>query len=152
MERRIYRGNLTPAALAEHLVRHYDPLENLQAQDIGQGEAHAVQIGRGDVPRDLRHAVTVAITPAADGQQGIAVTLGQQQWITPQTATFAAAMGLIGVLVTPWALFALLWPLSDVIGSTTLPGDIWNTIDMYVAGSGGSLDRAEELRHPHAGG
>ena len=67
-------------------------------------------------------------------------------------ATFAATMGLIGVLVTPWALFALLWPLSDLIGSTTLPGDIWNTIDMWVASSGGSLERAEELRHPHAGG
>lgn len=85
MQRRIYRGDgLSPADLAEHLVAHYDPQENLQAQQIGRGDAHAVQIGRGDVPHDLRHAVTVAITGAPDGGGGLAVTLGQQQWLTPK--------------------------------------------------------------------
>ena len=58
MEQRIYRGNLSPAGLAEYLVQQFDPREDLQAQDLGQGDAHAVQIGRGDVPKDLRHAVT----------------------------------------------------------------------------------------------
>jgi len=150
MQRRIYRGDgLFPADLAEHLVGYYDPQENLQAQQIGRGDAHAVQIGRGDVPQELRHAVTVAITGAPDGGGGIAVTLGQQQWLTPKMATYAATMGLISLLVTPWALFALLWPVSELIGSTTLPDDIWNTIDTYVASQGGVVDQTEELRHPH---
>lgn len=108
------------------------------------------QIGRGDVPQDLRHALTVAITPAPGGEEGIAVTLGQQQWLTPKMASFAAVMGLIAVLVTPWALFALLWPVSEMAGSSTLPGDIWNTIDTYVASCGGTLAQTEELTHPHA--
>jgi hypothetical protein len=151
MEQRIYHGNLSPAALAEYLVQHYDPQENLQAQDIGKGEAHVVQIGRGDVPHDLRHAVTVAITPASGDPEGIAVTMGQQQWFTPTMATFSAIMGLIAILVTPWALFALLWPVSEMVGSSTLPGDIWNSIDIYAASNGGALGQTQELVHPHVG-
>ena len=151
MERRIYRGNLSPAALAEHLVQQYDPQENLQAQDIGQGEAHAVQIGRGDVPKDLRHAVTVAITPAPDGQQGIAVTLGQQQWITPKLATHAAMIGLVGLLITPWALFGLLWPVSELLGSRALPGEVWSAIETYALSQGAALAQTQDVQHPHIG-
>ena len=82
---------------------------------------------------------------------GIVVTMGQQQWLTPKMATYAAVMGLISLLVTPWALFALLWPLSEAVGSGTLPGDIWNTIENYVVGEGGTLARTQELTHPHTG-
>ena len=76
--------------------------------------------------------------------------MGQQQWLTPKMATYAAVMGLISLLVTPWALFALLWPLSEAVDSGTLPGDIWNTIDNCVISQGRSLGRAQELTHPHA--
>lgn len=138
MEQRVYRGDVEPEGLADYPVGHFDPQENLQAQKIGQRGTHLVQIGRGDVPADLRHAVTVAIAPA-EGGAGLAVTLGQQQWLSPPTATFAAMMGLLGVLVTPFALFALLWPLSEAVGSATLPGEIWTAIDTYVASEGGSL-------------
>jgi hypothetical protein len=151
MERRVYHGNLSATALADHLVTTFDPQENLQAQRIGEGETCAVQIGRGDVPEDLRHAATVAITPLDDGgKPGIAVTLGQQQWLTPKMATYAATMGLISVLVTPWALFALLWPVSDLMGSMSLPECIWNEIDNYVITQGGQFDHTEELKHPHS--
>lgn len=152
MEQRIYHGDISPESLADFLVGHYDPQENLQAQKIGQGSANAVQIGRGDVPQDLRHAVTVAITrTSGEEAPGVVVTMGQQQWLTPKMATYAAVFGLLGVLVTPWALFALLWPLSDAVGSSTLPGDIWNTIDNHIISQGGTLGRAQELTHPHAG-
>src|SRR5262249_16312273 len=77
-------------------------------------------------------------------ERAVAGTMGQQQWLTPSMATFAAAMGLVGLLVTPWALFALLWPLSDVVGSTTLPGDLWNTIDTYMASQGAVFGGAQE--------
>ena len=150
MEQRIYRGSLSPADLADFLVTHFDPQENLQAQNIGHGGAHAVQIGRGDVPQEIRHAVTVAITSAPDGGGGLAVTMGQQQWLNQRMATFSAVIGLVGLLVTPFALFGLLWPLSEAIGHSTLPGEVWSTIDTYVASHGGTLDRTEELKHPHA--
>jgi hypothetical protein len=150
MERRIYSGTISPADLADYLVQHYEPQENLQAQNISQGGGHAVQIGRGDVPKDLRHAVTVAISEAPDGESGIAVTLGQHQWLTPNMATYAATIGLISVLVTPWALFGLLWPASEAVGDVILPNDIWDTINDYVLSRGGHLLRTEQLEHPHA--
>jgi hypothetical protein len=149
MEQRNYRGDLDPDDLADFLVGRYDPQENLQAQRVGQVGMHLVQIGRGDVPKELRHAVSVAIAPAED-KSGLIVTLGQQQWLDAKSATFAAAMTLVGMLVTPFALFALLWPISDAIGSATLPNDIWSTIDSYVAAQGGTLGLTQELQHPHA--
>ena len=80
--------------LADYLVQRFDPQHDLQAQKLGQGDSLVVQIGRGDVPEEIRNAVTVGITRATDSEQGIAVTLGQQQWITPKLATHAAMIGL----------------------------------------------------------
>ncbi len=150
MEQRIYHGPVTPQDLADHLIAHFDPLENLQAQVVGKDGAIIVQIGRGDVPADLRHAVTVAIASDRTIDGGVIVTLGQQQWLTPQMAGFAAVMGLVAVMITPWALFALLWPVSEAVGSSTLPADVWGAIDLFVAGHGGSLEHTEQLEHPHA--
>jgi hypothetical protein len=150
MEQRRYSGSITPQALADYLVEQYNPKEDLQAQRLGEGESVIVQIGRGDQPEEIRDTVTVSITRRPDGQAGVMVTMGQQQWLTPKAVTFAAAMGLIGLLVTPWALFALLWPLSSAVGSMTLPGDIWNTIDLYAASQGATFGGSEELLHPHA--
>lgn len=148
MEQRTYRGNLDAQELGDFLVGFFDPQSDLQAQRIGQEGTHLVQIGRGDVPEDLRYAVTVAITPAAGGD-GVTIAIGQQNWLTPKTASFAAAMGLVSLLITPFALFALLWPLSDAVGSTTLPRDIWSAIDTYVASKLGSLTTTQQLQHPH---
>jgi hypothetical protein len=151
MEQRIYHGNVSPEGLADFLVQRYDPQDDLQAQKIGQGDSLVVQIGHGDLPEKIKHAVTVGITRAIDTEQGVVVTMGQQQWITPHMAAYAAMMGLISVLVTPWALFALLWPVSELIGSRTLPGDIWNAIETYVLSQGATLARTQDLTHPHEG-
>ena len=75
--------------------------------------------------------------------------MGEQQWFTTKMATYAAMMGLIAILVTPWALFALLWSLSTMIGSRTLPNDIWQQIQIYVIGQGGTLGASQTLSHPH---
>jgi hypothetical protein len=64
-------------------------------------------------------------------------------------ATYAAMMGLISLLVTPWALFALIWPLSDLVGSTSLPADIWNSGDTYLASRGATRALDQSLVHPH---
>jgi len=151
VEQRIYHGNVPPEDLADHLVQQFDPKPDLQAQKLGEGDSLLVQIGRGDEPAKVRHAVTVAITRAADGAPGLALTMGQQQWFTPAMAGFTAMMGLISFMVTPWALFALVWPVSDMIGSATLPGDIWNSIDLYMASRGATRGPDQQLAHPHAG-
>ena len=149
MEQRRYRVEIDPQALATFLVEHFDPQEDLQAQEIGQTGSHLVQIGRGDVPKDLRHAVTVAIARSDDG---LTVTMGQQQWLDPKTATFSVAMGLLGLIVTPFALFGLLWPLSEALASSSIPGDVWNAVDTFLASAGGHLDRTDDLQHPHTSG
>jgi hypothetical protein len=149
MEQRIYRGgNVPPEDLAAHLVQHYEPQENLQAQRLGEGASLIVQIARGDVPEERRHAVTVGILRKPDDT--VAVTLGQQQWLTEKMATYTAVMALVSILATPWALFGLLWPLTSYVGSATLPGDIWSTIDTYMATRGAELGGSEVLQHPHA--
>jgi hypothetical protein len=149
MEQRIYRGNLTPEELADHLVNHFDPQNDLQAQKIGSGGSFVVQIGRGDVPKDIRHAVSLGISPAPDGP-GVAVTMGRQQWISPGSATGAAALAMVSVMVTPWALFGLLWPLSDAIGRQSLPRDVWEVVDVFAGSRGAILAGTQELTHPHA--
>ena len=76
--------------------------------------------------------------------------MGQQQWFSPTMAGYTAMMGLISVMVTPWALFALIWPVSDMIGSATLPGDIWESIDLYLASRGATRGPDQQLSHPHS--
>ncbi len=76
--------------------------------------------------------------------------MGKQQWITPKIATYAAMIGLVSVLVTPWALFALLWPVSELIGSRSLPDDLWSTVETYILSQGATLAQTQDLRHPHA--
>jgi hypothetical protein len=149
MEQRIYHGAVAPEGLADYLVQHFDPQHDLQAQKLGGGDSLAVQIGRGDVPEELRNAVTVGITRTTDSEQGITVTMGQQQWITPKIATHAAMIGLVGLLITPWALFGLLWPMSELIGSQALPGDIWSAVETYALSQGAVLAQSRDLAHPH---
>lgn len=149
MEQRVYHGSITPEGLANYLVQHYDPQENLQAQKVGEGNSLLVQIGHGDNPAEMRHAVTVAIAGSHSEEPGVTVTMGQRQWITEEEATHAAFWGLLALLLTPWVLFALLWPLSEMISRSTLPADIWTTIDTYAASQGSAIGQVESLVHPH---
>ena len=150
MEQRIYRGDILPEELADHLVNHFNPLENVQAQRFGEGDSCLVQIGRGDVPADLRYALTLTITQADnEAGVGIAVTMGQQKWVDPKQAGFAALIGLIGLLITPWVLFALLWPVGDLTEAATLPDDAWEQVEIYVTSEGGAFAETRELTHPH---
>ncbi|MBA3945496.1 MAG: hypothetical protein H0X37_13135 [Herpetosiphonaceae bacterium] len=149
MEQRTYHGNVPPEGLADYLVQHYDPQADLQAQKIGQGDSLMVQIGRGDTPDELRNALTLGITRSPNDATALLVTMGQQQWIDPKMMGYVAMMGLISIMVTPWALFALIWPLSRMLSSTTLPNDIWNTIELYTASQGAATGATQKLVHPH---
>lgn len=150
MEQRIYHGDIQPDELADYLVNYFDPLENVQAQRFGEGNSCLVQIGRGDVPADLRYALTLTIAHAEnEAGNGVAITMGQQQWLNTKQATFTAVIGLLGLLVTPWALFALLWPVGEMTGAASLPDDAWKQIDMFVVSKGGALAETRELSHPH---
>ena len=150
MEQRVYRGSVSPEELAATLIATYDPQPDLQAQQIGHGDTILVQIGEGDTPDKIRHAVTVGIARTSDGAPGIVVTMGQRQWISSDEAKHAAFWGLISLLITPWALFMLLWPLSEAISSSSLPGDIWNLIETHVQAQGVTVSESRLLTHPHS--
>lgn len=152
MEQRIYHGNITPEALADYLVQTYNSQEKMRAQRIGQGDNLVVQIGYDHDHKEIRNAITIGIHPAPGSAGDLAVTMGEQQWITPQLAGYAVMMGLVGIMVTPWALFALIWPVSELFAAHALPGDIWNTIEVFTIGQGAVTGPAQTLTHPHAAG
>lgn len=153
MEQRIYRGNFTPDQLANYLVQHYNNEHNMMAQKLGEGKSLLVQIGEEHHhdPRDIRHAVTIGIAQNPEQEQEIAVTMGEQQWLTPDQAAYAVAMGAMALLFTPWILFALIWPAAHILGRRVMPGDIWSNIDTFVIGQGGNVAATQTLQHPHLG-
>lgn len=149
MHQKVYRGAFAPSDLADFLVTHFDPQPEIQAQKIGKDDSYIVQIGQGDVVEDIRNAISVSIARSSDDASQIVVTLGEQHWITPAMAGGAAFWGLIGALVTPWALLMLLWPLSKAMEGRTLPGEIWNQVEIGVASLGGTLTEQRTVTHPH---
>ena len=148
----MYHGNITPEALADYLVQHYNSQEKMRAQRIGQGDNLVVQVGYDHDHKEIRNAITIGIHHAPGSASDLAVTMGEQQWITPQLAGYAVMMGLVGIMVTPWALFALIWPLSQLFAAHALPGDIWNTIEVFTIGQGAVAGPTQTLTHPHAAG
>jgi hypothetical protein len=150
LKQRIYHGDVPPEALADYLIQEYEPRQNMHAQKLGSGDSFFVQIGHGGENREKGHALSVAVTSAPGDAPGLAVTVGQQQWLTPGMAGYSALMGLIALMVTPWVLFALIWPVSHVIETALMPGEVWNTIDTFLASHGAVLEREHELSHPHA--
>ena len=143
MEQRIYRGPVTPDSLADYLVQHYDGQEKLQAQKLGQGDVVMVQVGRGDHQNKVQGAICVGIARVPDGD-GVAVTMGQQQWLHPGQGS-AVLGSLIGAMFTPWALFGLIWPLSHVASTLTLPNNIWATIEHRCMTVGATLVGTQQL-------
>jgi hypothetical protein len=151
MEQRNYRGSVTPEGLADHLVGRYDPLPEVQAQKIGQGSSFLVQLGGGDDPRKIRRALTVAIA-AREGEPGITVTMGEQQWLTAEQAGHAAFWGLLGAIITPWALLMLIFPLRELAADLAeiSPTRVWEAIELYAASQGATLENTLHLEHPNA--
>ena len=146
MQQRRYTGALPAEALAESLVKFFDPQHDLQAQSFSQNGNTVVQVAFGEDPAKERFAVTLGIVPDSDG---LTVTMGEQQWMDFSGATSAAVLTLIGILVTPWALFGLLWPMSKLLASRALPGQVWSQVDQWVTMNGGVLAGAQTLEHPH---
>ncbi len=151
MEQRTYHGAITVEGLADYLVAQFDPQEGVQAQKLGSGNSVMVQIGHGDTADELKHALSVGIARSIDDQGGVLVTLGQQQWISPKLAGYVAMMGLVSIMITPWALFGLIWPLSELYASTTLPREVWHAVEMYATSQGAAIGATQKLTYPHVG-
>jgi hypothetical protein len=176
MEQRRYHSALTPEALGDMLVQHFNQERRTEAQRLGTADSVLVQVRHGHEEHQ-RIALTIGIARqggagSSGGAPGIThsagdeparpsgsaptpelvVTVGEQQWFGPQLLGGAALGSLIGALFTPWALFGLIWPISRVVRDYFLPNELWTTIDNYVLVQGGTLVGTAELRHPHDAG
>ena len=106
MEQRRYRSTLTPEALGDLLVQHFNQERRAEAQRLGAGDSALVQVrhGREDHQREaltigitrqvsdgtvddaapgITHAADApapAPTPATASNPDLVVTVGEQQW------------------------------------------------------------------------
>jgi hypothetical protein len=150
MEQRIYHGgNATAEGLANFLVQQYEHDDHDAAQKLGEGKAFIVQIGRRDPEHAHDRALTIGISPSSEDAHDITVTMGSQQWLS-NTSGYAVIGTMIGALFTPWALFGLLWPLTEALTGRTPASTLWNQIDAYMIGQGATLAQTQQLQHPHS--
>lgn len=153
MEQRVYRGAMTAEGLADYLVAQFDPRPDVQAQKLGRGDSFVVQVGGGDDPGQIRRALTVAIAAAHDGAPGVTVTMGEQEWFSPEQTGHTAFWTLLGAIVTPWALLMLVFPVKNMLEDMAVvsPRILWDHVQMYAASSGAHLAETRDLVHPHGG-
>jgi len=148
MEQRIYNtGSATPDGLADFVGQNYHH-RRWVTQKLGAGRSVMLQLGR-ERHHQLEPAVSLAIAYPPDGEQTIAVTMGEQNWVNANMAEQAAMTAAVGVLFTPWALFGLLHPMRQVLRGDMVPGELWNLIDTYMVSQGGSFLQQQDLTHPH---
>jgi ribosomal protein L40E len=128
MEQRIYRGNIEPNGLAQHLLDTWDQGDTV-AQALEGDEGIIVQIGQrtgGFFSDEPHNALTLALEPVEDG---LRVTMGEQQWYRDGGGQIMVG-GLIGFFP-----FFFTWPLSggrDEPVDSQLAAQVWDSIERYT--------------------
>jgi hypothetical protein len=140
MEQRIFYGKIQPNDLARTLVSHFHR-GNLRAQQIGSGEAIAVQIATTNRPASGgQTALSISIQKVEDG---IAVKVGQQAWYG-----IAASLGVSAftVLRNPFGIISRLDDIAQDIEYLQLSEEIWKVINSATAAIGAGHELSERLR------
>lgn len=140
MEQRTFHGPVRPEDFASALVGEFDQ-GNLRAQVVGQDENLVVQIGS----REFRASggQTAISVHLATVEDGVLVTLGQQQWLG-----VAASLGqtALAALRNPLTLLGRLDDIAQDIGSLQITERIWQTLDSAAGSLGASQQISERLR------
>jgi len=140
MEPRIFHGDLTPKDVARALLARFNR-GNLRAQQIGDREQIAVQIGTRDRPMSGgQTALTVNIQKARDG---VTVQIGQQSWMGVAASLGQTAMA---TLLNPWSLLGRLDDLAQDIENMNLSTEVWETIEQAAQTAGATFELSERLR------
>jgi hypothetical protein len=133
MEKRTYRGDLTPTDLAQALVLQFNG-GNLMAQQVGQENHVLVQIASRDWNwAGPQAALTVGI---ARTEGGVEVSLGQQRWLG--AVADLAQTGLMA-LVNPLSLISRIDDVARNISGLSLPQQVWQAVEHYCDSVGASL-------------
>lgn len=139
MEQRTYRGEIDPEGLADALLARFNH-GDLKAQEVRGQEGHVmVQIATREWGWGAaRSALTVGIAPV---EEGVRVTVGQQQWIDA-----AASLAITGLsaLVNPLSLLGRIDDIARDVGKLTLPDQVWDSVEHYVDSVGARLGLAEK--------
>lgn len=144
MEQRIYRGNIDPNALAQHLHDSWANGETV-AQVLDGDEGVIVQVGyrtSGFFNDEPQNALTLALEPVDDG---LRVTVGEQQWYREQSGQIMVG-GLFGFFP-----FFFTWPLGggrDEPVDQQLATQVWESVESYTDQSGGSRANTRQLPEP----
>jgi ribosomal protein L40E len=130
MEQRIYRGEISPQALADALVLQFN-WGDLMAQRVGTGDQVLVQIAtRNWGWGGPQSALTLGISRV---EGGIQVTLGQQRWLG--AVADLAQTGLMA-LVNPLSLLTRIDDIARSISGLTLPQQVWETVEHFCESVG----------------
>ncbi len=125
MERRIYRGEIYPQAMADALVLQFNK-GDLMAQRIGTGDQVLVQIATRDWDwGGPQSALTLGISRVEGGVQ---VTMGQQRWLG--ALADLAQTGLMA-LINPISLITRIDDIARSISGLTLPQQVWLAVEHY---------------------
>jgi hypothetical protein len=93
--------------------------------------------------------MTLGIVRSPEVASDLIVTMGEQQWISNDSALSAAAGSLVGALYTPFALFGLIWPAKHILRGDHSVQDAWALIETYMIQHGAVLAADQSLTHPH---
>ena len=136
MEQRVYRGNVSPDGLADHLVNTFNQGYDTVAQKAGQGNQCLVQIGHGrhQGRYGIRNAIGVSIVRTDDG---ISVGMGQSNWLNLSDPALAGTL-----FASIWFPPLLIFPLLRGIRNYTIYGRIWDAVDAYCMQAGAAQSSA----------
>lgn len=138
MERRTYRGNIDPQALAEALLLQFNR-GGLMAQQVGRGDHILVQIATRDWDwSGPQSALTVAISRIEGGVQ---ITMGQQRWLG--AVADLAQTGLMA-LVNPLSIITRIDDIVTSITGLTLPQQVWQAVEHYCESVGARMGESTE--------
>ncbi len=150
IKQHIYHGgSATAESLADFLVQQYEHDQRWQAQKLGEGKSFIVQVARRDPDHASEKALTIGITPSSETASDLTVTMGSQEWLHSNISGYGVVGTLIGALFTPWALFGLIWPITEALSGHSRPEQTWELIDTYMLSKGASLAQQQDLTHPY---
>lgn len=140
MDTKIFHGDLTPDALANMLIAHFNR-GNYQVQRIGDGKRLAVQIAtREKILAGGPTALTVTMEKVSDG---VSVQLSKQAWFG-----VAASMGItaLGALKNPWSLLERIDDLAQDLESLQLQENVLQALEEYARQHGTGYVLSERLQ------